>query len=55
MKMSQFTTRLFLFFALFLFSSLVKEAYAHCDGMDGPVVKAAQAALRNSNVNLVLP
>ncbi len=28
--------------------------YAHCDGMDGPVVKAAQAALAKGDVNLVL-
>jgi hypothetical protein len=34
-----------------LFSAPV---YAHCDGMDGPVIKAAQAALANSDVNLVL-
>lgn len=27
---------------------------AHCDGMDGPVVKAAQRALEAGNVNLVL-
>ncbi len=27
---------------------------AHCDGMDGPVVKAAQKALSEENVNLVL-
>jgi hypothetical protein len=27
---------------------------AHCDGLDGPVVKAAQAALASGNVNLVL-
>ena len=27
---------------------------AHCDGMDGPVVKAAQRALAEGNVNLVL-
>ncbi len=26
----------------------------HCDGMDGPVVKAAQKALETGNVNLVL-
>ena len=26
----------------------------HCDTMDGPVVRAAQAALRSGNVNLVL-
>ncbi len=29
-------------------------AFAHCDGMDGPVVKAAQKALETGNVNLVL-
>lgn len=27
---------------------------AHCDGMDGPVVKAAQQALQTGDVNLVL-
>jgi len=27
---------------------------AHCDGMDGPVVQAAQKALESGNVNLVL-
>lgn len=30
------------------------RAYAHCDTMDGPVVKAAQRALETGNVNLVL-
>ncbi len=30
-------------------------ARAHCDGLDGPVVKAAQQALATGNVNLVLP
>ena len=29
-------------------------AQAHCDTMDGPVVKAAQKALQTKNVNLVL-
>ena len=29
-------------------------ALSHCDGMDGPVVKAAQKALETGNVNLVL-
>lgn len=29
-------------------------AYAHCDGMDGPVVKAAQEALAKNDVDLVL-
>jgi hypothetical protein len=30
-------------------------ARAHCDTLDGPVVKAARAALVETNVNLVLP
>lgn len=29
-------------------------AFAHCDGLDGPVVKAARQALARSDVNLVL-
>jgi len=33
---------------------LSAPAYAHCDGMDGPVVKAAQAALAKGDVSLVL-
>lgn len=32
----------------------VQVALAHCDGLDGPVVKAAQNALLTGNVNLVL-
>lgn len=30
------------------------NAYAHCDGLDGPVVTAARKALETNNVNLVL-
>ena len=30
------------------------NVFAHCDTMDGPVVKAAREALRTRNVNLVL-
>jgi Family of unknown function (DUF6448) len=30
------------------------SAFAHCDSLDGPVVKAAQRALDTGNVNLVL-
>ncbi len=30
------------------------DVWAHCDGMDGPVVTAAQKALESGNVNLVL-
>jgi hypothetical protein len=33
---------------------LPKQAIAHCDGLDGPVVKAAQRALEIENVNPVL-
>lgn len=32
----------------------VSNALAHCDGLDGPVVQAAQDALKTDNVNLVL-
>ncbi|HEY5811254.1 MAG TPA: DUF6448 family protein [Terrimicrobiaceae bacterium] len=30
------------------------NVFAHCDGLDGPVVKAAREALETGNVNLVL-
>jgi len=40
-----------LFLLLFLFAGRLS---AHCDGMDGPVVRAAISALENKNVNLVL-
>jgi len=33
---------------------LSRPVSAHCDGVDGPVVKAAQEALARSDVNLVL-
>lgn len=39
-------------FAVFFFTPVT--ALAHCDTMDGPVVKAAQQALQTRNVNLVL-
>ena len=31
-----------------------RSALAHCDGLDGPVVKAAQRAFESGNVNLAL-
>lgn len=31
-----------------------EPAFGHCDALDGPVVKAAQAALESGNANLVL-
>ena len=34
--------------------SISGEAQAHCDTMDGPVVKAAQRALATRDVNLIL-
>jgi len=34
--------------------SAVTTSWAHCDGLDGPVVTAARAALEKKNVNLVL-
>ncbi len=30
------------------------NAFGHCDGLDGPVVQAAEEALKTENVNLVL-
>ena len=40
---------------LFVFAYLNRnQAQAHCDTMDGPVVKAAEKALATRNVNLVL-
>jgi hypothetical protein len=33
---------------------LSTPAHAHCDGMDGPVVQAAQVALTTGDINLVL-
>src|SRR3990170_1798362 len=37
-----------------LLLSTASPARAHCDSLDGPVVKAAQRALDTGNVNLVL-
>lgn len=40
--------------ALLLWALVPLGAEAHCDGLDGPVVKAAKAALEANDVNLVL-
>jgi len=45
-----FSTVIVLFGNLFFAGNV----FAHCDTMAGPVVKAAQEALRTANVNLVL-
>ncbi len=53
-KTSIFTslTVLAILFTIVLFGS--NRVFAHCDGMDGPVVTAAKKALETGNVNLVL-
>ncbi|MDZ7289422.1 MAG: DUF6448 family protein [candidate division KSB1 bacterium] len=45
-------TGLSLLFTMLFFGA--NKSFAHCDGLDGPVVKAAQKALETGNVNLVL-
>lgn len=40
--------------ALLVVGSFAVRAFAHCDGLDGPVVKAAQRALQTGDVNPVL-
>ncbi len=40
--------------ALAFVALMPRPVLAHCDGMDGPVVKAARQALDTGNVNLVL-
>ena len=49
---------LLLFMILFgdnnLLPFLVPFVFAHCDTMDGPVVKAAQKALEKRDLNLIL-
>lgn len=42
-----------LLMVLFAFA-IPNPVSAHCDGLDGPVVKAAQKALETNNVNLIL-
>ena len=41
-------------FGILLGALTANPAYAHCDGLDGPVVKAAQEALAKGDVNRVL-
>src|SRR5574342_1437169 len=55
MQSRNFITRvagLIVLFTMLFFGA--NKAFAHCDGLDGPVVKAAQRALETGNVNLVL-
>jgi hypothetical protein len=49
--------RMFLAWSIAIFSIALlapKSAFAHCDSLDGPVVKAAEKALDTQNVDLVL-
>lgn len=39
---------------LLSFIFVPQQAWAHCDGLDGPVITAAKKALETDNVNLVL-
>ena len=55
MKTHTLLTRIATLFLAFAVSTLLaNSATAHCDGMDGPVVKAAQKAFAKGDVNLVL-
>ena len=55
MEVRSGNSSVFGFVVLFTFVLLAPgNALAHCDGMDGPVVKAAQKAIETANVNLVL-
>ncbi|CAG0963338.1 hypothetical protein METP2_00938 [Methanosarcinales archaeon] len=53
MKSKRYITSIVILSALFVVAGS-NVASAHCDTMDGPVVKAARDALESGNVNLVL-
>ncbi len=55
MKNTRILTSLTVFAIAFMIVLLgSNRVFAHCDGMDGPVVTAAKQALETGNVNLVL-
>jgi hypothetical protein len=55
MKWKDIPTSLTVLATLFAIGLLTPhQVFAHCDGMDGPVIKAAQKALETGNGNLVL-
>jgi len=55
MKKNDIFTSLIVLAISFTFSLVgPTKIFAHCDGMDGPVVTAAKKALETGNVNLVL-
>lgn len=53
MKPKDFKTPVMTFIGLALIL-MPAGALAHCDGLDGPVVKAARTALETGNVSLVM-
>jgi hypothetical protein len=44
----------FMFIVFALVGAAVRDSYAHCDGLDGPVVTAARQALETGDINRVL-
>lgn len=54
MYTNQSIARIATFLTLGVILLFPNSAMAHCDGMDGPVVKAAQKALASGDINLVL-
>lgn len=48
------TTKRHIFFGCVMGMLIARLAFAHCDGMDGPVVQAAQKAIATGDVSLVL-
>ena len=55
MKTKEILRRIVVLTALLLVGLVAPSGvFAHCDGMDGPVVKAARQALESGNVNIVL-
>lgn len=54
MRANDFTVGFGLVLASLFFLGYPAISLAHCDGMDGPVIKAAQKALETGNVNPVL-
>lgn len=54
MTRGSFAGSLSAFVIAFVFLIMPVKVFGHCDGMDGPVVQAAQRALAKGDVNLVL-
>lgn len=55
MKTNQFRIRIRIAVIAALFLMNVPQVAAHCDTLDGPVVQAAEKALEEVNIKLVLP